>query len=389
MNGVLVFMLICKNCLKDEFLKDHLQDYPQKGQCVICRGEGHTVTNIESEEFQNLFKAVVRYHYAEYHYNNHWGGAFGIQDLMLNANPIIEHRFHNEVDSDLLYTQLPRVAYAKDDNSVSLYYGFDEYTRGLFTSSLQKEESKIISTFERELKEKNHYLVEEKVKVLLEPLANKIENKFSIGSSFYRARIGFEKRYADTMNPGFDKLTYYYEPYREGMIQAPPPPKASAGRLNRQGISYLYLSSDISTAVSEVRPHPGHLVSVGKFILSREVRIADLRNINLRKFCTDEKIEKFVLLNSIGRKFSLPITPEERDQYLITQLFADTFRLLGFDGISFKSSVSDGYNVVLFDANVCKYTSEESDVLFCEEVKYSIRGINGDVVFNEQDFEEY
>ncbi|WFA83955.1 MULTISPECIES: hypothetical protein [Paenibacillus] len=64
------------------------------------------------------------------------------------------------------------------------------------------------------------------------------------------------------------------------------------------------------------------------------------------------------------------------------------FHLL-FDGISFKSSVSNGYNLVLFDANVCKYTSEESDVLLCEEVKYSIRGINEDVVFDEQDFEEY
>lgn len=44
---------------------------------------------------------------------------------------------------------------------------------------------------------------------------------------------------------------------------------------------------------------------------------------------------------------------------------------------------------LLFDANICKYTSEESDVLLCEEVKYSIRGINEDVVFDEQDFEEY
>lgn len=85
----------------------------------------------------------------------------------------------------------------------------------------------------------------------------------------------------------------------------------------------------------------------------------------------------------------MPITPEEREQYLITQLFADTFRLLEFDGIRFKSSVSDGYNIVLFDANLCKYTNEESDVLLCEEVKYSIRGINEGVVFDKEDFEEY
>lgn len=382
-------MFICENCLKDKFLKDYLRDYPQKGKCIICRSESHTVTDIEAEEFQNLFKAVVRYHYAEYHYNNHWGGAFGIEGILLNENAIIEHRFHDEGDSDLLYTLLPKDVYARDGNGVSLYYGFDEYIRGLFTTSLQKENSKMISTFEKELNEKNHYVVEEKAKSLLEPLASQIENKISIGKSFYRARIGFEKRYADLLNPEYDKITYYYEPYREKNIQAPPPPKASAGRLNRQGVSYLYLSSDIKTAVSEVRPHPGHLVSVGKFILSREIRIADLESINLRKFCTDDKIKEFIFLNSIGKKFSMPITPDEREQYLITQLFADTFRLLEFDGIRFKSSVSDGYNIVLFDANLCKYTNEESDVLLCEEVKYSIRGINEGVVFDKEDFEEY
>lgn len=42
----------------------------------------------------------------------------------------------------------------------------------------------MISTFEKELNEKNHYVVEEKAKSLLEPLASQIENKISIGKVF-------------------------------------------------------------------------------------------------------------------------------------------------------------------------------------------------------------
>ena len=42
--------------------------------------------------------------------------------------------------------------------------------------------------------------------------------------------------------------------YESSDIKAPPRGTASSGRINPAGISYLYLASDKTTAISEVRP---------------------------------------------------------------------------------------------------------------------------------------
>ncbi|MDQ0271927.1 hypothetical protein [Cytobacillus purgationiresistens] len=51
------------------------------------------------------------------------------------------------------------------------------------------------------------------------------------------------------------------------------------------------------------------------------LRIADFREINLLHFYNnDSKLEEYVLLRNISERFSMPITPEEKEGYLFTQL---------------------------------------------------------------------
>ncbi len=47
----------------------------------------------------------------------------------------------------------------------------------------------------------------------------------------------------------------------------PPLGRSTQGRANPIGISYLYVTSDIKTAISEIRPHKGALVTVAKIKL--------------------------------------------------------------------------------------------------------------------------
>ncbi|WP_258297437.1 RES family NAD+ phosphorylase [Paenibacillus peoriae] len=382
-----MLILVCGDCLKDRFLKQYVSTHSMEGQCIICRDTKNNLINVEERSFQALFKAVIRYHYEEYHYNSHFGGYFHLRHLLINDNPIIEHKFSNQEDAVLLYDELPKEGYAIDKNDVSIYYGFDDYSRGLFPTNLQDEESQMINDLEQRIKNENYFIIEKDLANMLAPITKLIQRNMRKGRIFYRARIGYEKQYFD--HRGFNDITYFHKPYKNSEIGAPPPPRAVAGRLNRTGVSYLYLSSEMKTAISEVRPHPGHLISVGQFILKRDIIIADLLKLDLSDFCTDELLDWFVLLNSIGKKFAIPIIPEERDKYLITQLFAEVFRLLGFDGVVFQSSVADGYNLVLFDSTLCEYSEDKASVFRCENVEYSVWDTNEGVVFDKDKFDSW
>ena len=71
--------------------------------------------------------------------------------------------------------------------------------------------------------------------------------------------------------------------------------KAHPARLSRSGISYVYVASDKETAIAEVRPHPGHFISVGDFILNKRLKFADFRAISiLNLFESEKEIGNFI-----------------------------------------------------------------------------------------------
>ncbi|MDQ0195353.1 RES family NAD+ phosphorylase [Paenibacillus wynnii] len=380
---------VCSHCLKDKFLIKYAEENASSGQqCFICKSTGREVINVENDSFQNLFKAVIRYHYAEYHYNPHFGGYDSVEQIFCDENPILNHRFQNEWDSDELFSVLPNEHNSDPEKGVSIFYGYLDEVRWMFSTNLQDHQSTIINKFEKRMQSENYFLIEKDVLSLLKSNEEFIKRNIIKGTHYYRARIGLDKTYYNKTNFDYSGMQYFYKPFTNEAISAPPPPLSSSGRLNRQGVSYLYLSLDINTAISEVRPHPGHLISVGKFALTRDVIVADLCDIDLRLFCTDDMLEIFVALNDIAKKFAMPIVPEDRNRYQITQLFAEVFRKLKFDGILFKSSVTGSENLVLFDPSLGEYCIEESEVYSCEKVGYDLKTINKGILFKQDDYEE-
>ena len=149
------------------------------------------------------------------------------------------------------------------------------------------------------------------------------------------------------------------------------------GRINPLGISCLYLADSDKTAISEVRPRKGAHVSVARFRTCRDLRIVDCTrraggssgrwglwisrpvgdSDKLEKM-TQKQISDFVWAD-IDASFSQPIGPQdEKTSYIPTQIIAEKFRHLGFDGIKYKSSTGEGgYNVALFDVADAEITS--------------------------------
>ena len=138
--------------------------------------------------------------------------------------------------------------------------------------------------------------------------------------------------------------------------------RASEGRANSKGIPYLYLATHQETAVSEVRPWIGSLVSLAQFRLNRTARIVNCvseRSSTLYfSVEPDPEVREQVVWQDIDRAFSRPVTPsDDKADYAPTQVLAEFFREKSLDGIAYRSSLGPGHNLVLFDVDAADVVS--------------------------------
>jgi RES domain-containing protein len=134
--------------------------------------------------------------------------------------------------------------------------------------------------------------------------------------------------------------------------------RAPEGRINPKGIPFLYAATDMQTAIGEVRPSLGALVSVVNLRTSRGIRLINcttdeekIRNIVYFKEPEAEERTQAVW-RDMDRAFSQPvIDSDNRADYAVTQLIAELFRQNGFDGIAYRSAFGPGHNIALFDLN--------------------------------------
>lgn len=149
----------------------------------------------------------------------------------------------------------------------------------------------------------------------------------------------------------------------------PPVEKASSGRINPEKICYLYLSEDVNTAVYEVRPIIGQHVSIATFKTKEDLKIYDL-TIDSSTLSDDNQNKDSLMLDVIQNCFSTPNTGSAI-QYLPTQYLSEKIKLMGFDGLRFRSSLkAGGVNVVLFEDKKCK--AIHSDIIKVGAINVSI-----------------
>lgn len=146
-------------------------------------------------------------------------------------------------------------------------------------------------------------------------------------------------------------------PFALDAMGAPPSRLAGHGRANPAGIRYLYLGSEPNTAVAEVRPHTGELACVAKFRVPA-MRFVDLRDPRSRvsPFILEdaEQIARvrdgLPLLERLGQELTKPVQPTSAAfEYIPSQYLCEFVKKRGFHGVIFRSSVSAGINLALFD----------------------------------------
>jgi hypothetical protein len=142
-----------------------------------------------------------------------------------------------------------------------------------------------------------------------------------------------------------------------GEMGAPPKRLASHGRANPAGIPYLYLGSKPETAAAEIRPHTGEVACVAEFTIP-EIRAVDLRGPRklVSPFILSDASEigqlraDLPFLERLGDELTRPVLPQGAAiDYIPSQYLCEFIKKSGFDGVVYRSSVSDGINLALFD----------------------------------------
>ncbi len=156
----------------------------------------------------------------------------------------------------------------------------------------------------------------------------------------YRARISEDKKLIEAAKMGKPPAQFV----------------KNGGRANPVGISYLYTATDRSTAIAEVRPHKGDVITIAKIKIINKLRLADLRNPrkSTSPFSKESEETLFIfkyisLLQHFAEELSKPVLPRNAYlEYLPSQYLSELIKDAEFDGFIFKSSVGKGSNIVLF-----------------------------------------
>jgi hypothetical protein len=162
---------------------------------------------------------------------------------------------------------------------------------------------------------------------------------------------------------------------------APPKGKRTAGRVNPEGISILYLSSDKVTVINEVRANAFDYISIGKFRAKRDFTVANLSGVGkLSPFVFTGELEKYAINRRVFQEIAVAIAkPLRRNdsplEYLPTQYISEFIRKPrkeNYDGVKFASTLrKSGYNIAAFDDSLFECvevkTVEVSEVLYNTE----------------------
>lgn len=221
--------------------------------------------------------------------------------------------------------------------------------------------------FREELKHRNRFFPDDDLRIKenhIKPFGRSIGVIIKKGiQKFYRARINTSDK-----------------PIELSKMGKPPEKLVSNGRANPIGIPYLYVASSVDTAISEVRGHKGETVTIAEFQIKENLELADLRNpkSTISPFELDEDELELIyknmpFLSLLGEELSKPIIPREAKlEYFPSQYLCELIKHIGFHGIIYKSSISDGYNYVIFNdeklkpVRTCQYEITDIQTSFEE-----------------------
>jgi hypothetical protein len=311
----------CPECFGDRGLRKNIipSKTPTKGQCDFCGSVDVDV--VEPQALADVFGLLTSVY---------------TEDAA--GKPLVEW-----MKEDWQLFSHPKMDVARAEELLGQILDDGEIVQKNFSPSATYKSEGLVrwETLRDELMYKNRYFLDEaldtdRLKELLDHLPAD-----DMPSKWYRARMRTEDA-AFTI----DKMG------------APPKRLATHGRANPPGIPYLYLGSLPETAAAEMRPHTGEVACVADFTIDGPLKAVDLR-------FPRRLVSPFLLagagaigqlradipfLERLGDELTRPVLPQGAAiDYLPSQYLCEFIKKSGYDGVVYRSSVSDGVNLALFD----------------------------------------
>lgn len=311
----------CPECFGDRGLRKYIIPSldPSRGKCDFC--ESTDVDLIEPEKLADVFGLLVDA------YEPDPNGRSLVEWMKEDWQLFSHHRMDLARSKELLSEIL-------DDGDI--------VRRPFVPSSAYRSEALAQwETLRDELMYKNRYFLDEaldadRLRELLDHLPTD-----EMPLTWHRARI---------LNQT--------DPYSIGEMGAPPKRYATHGRANPPGIPYLYLSSLPETAAAELRPHTGEVACVADFTLSSPLNAVNLCNprrlvspfLLADASAIGQLRADIPFLERLGDELTRPVLPSGAAiDYIPSQYLCEFIKKTGKDGVVYRSSVSDGINLALFN----------------------------------------
>ena len=206
------------------------------------------------------------------------------------------------------------------------------------------------SDFSNSIKYKNRFHSDDFNAEAFNRILNSISKSYPAGSIFYRARISPDKN-----------------GHTIGKMGAPPPDDCNAGRINPEGIPVLYLASDRSTTLYEIRAAAFDYVSICMFRLIRDIEVVNLSRItNTSPFLFQGELEKYAINRKVFKEIASELAKPQRNsdshlEYLPTQFIAEFIKSKGYAGVEYASTIkSGGLNLAIFNENLFDQVSVQT-----------------------------
>ncbi len=319
-------MLCCANCFGDSFLNKYIGDIAtETGNCSFCETTSVPVVNprMLSDFFESVC-SIYREDSSEF--------AKSLVDWL-----VIDWELFENLDSIKARALLGEIL----DNG--------EIVRKTYVPNETEapNDIEVWNCFCEEIKKENRFffkneIEENKLKQLFESYLCADASPFD--HLLYRARIQSD-----------DSIILLED------MGKPPAKIAKSGRINPVGIPCLYTATTIESSIAETRPHPNDILTVAKFEVKEEFKktLLLLNLKNPRKTISPFAVNDSILLTlrldldflcNIEDILSKPILPRVAElEYLPTQYLSEFIKNCNYDGVIYKSSVSEGDNVAIFN----------------------------------------
>lgn len=352
-------MNCCEKCFKDEEIKAIIKSRKTKGTCDFCNAQDvyiYDISESKSDDLKNNFEELIDA-YAPY-----GGLADGYpREKMDFLKNILSSQWNIfNIPSEQIYKFIIELLPQKYKDYPELFdtpVGLINIMNNQYMEQYSMLGSCQWEDFVKEIKEQNRFHIKMIREDVLKEILGASFKQYKKGEILYRARICSDSR-----------------GYTICQMGAPPSGKASSGRANPEGISYLYLSDSEDTTLHEVRAGLYDYVTVGKFKLLQDIEVVDLANIDkispFKDLDCNLIATNLLHLKKIEQEIAKPLRRYDSSlDYLPSQYICDLVKNEGYAGIEYRSTMTEhGINIAIFNENL--FTCIDTQVYDIKKLSY-------------------